>query len=83
MHRSLHFSSLRLSSLLCALLAAPPAAAQSADTTRLAGMQARAIGPAGMSGRVTTIEAIERDPAIIYIGSASGSVWKSTSGGTH
>ncbi len=45
-------------------------------------MKARSIGPAGMSGRVTAIDAVVSNPSTIYVGSASGGVWKSTSGGT-
>lgn len=45
------------------------------------GVRARSIGPAGMSGRVTAIEASVADPNVIYVGSASGGLWKSTSGG--
>lgn len=44
-------------------------------------LKARSIGPAGMSGRVTTIDAVHANPDIIYIGAASGGVWKTTSGG--
>lgn len=44
-------------------------------------LKARSIGPAGMSGRVTTIDAVHSNPDIIYIGAASGGVWKTTSGG--
>jgi len=45
-------------------------------------MKARNIGPAGMSGRVTAVDAVRENPDIIYIGTASGGVWKSESGGT-
>ncbi len=41
----------------------------------------RNIGPGGMSGRVTTIDVVTSNPEIIYAGTASGGVWKSTSGG--
>ena len=41
----------------------------------------RNIGPGGMSGRVTAIDAVESNPDIIYAGTASGGIWKSTSGG--
>lgn len=41
----------------------------------------RNIGPAGMSGRVTAIDAVEANPDLIYIGTASGGVWKSENGG--
>jgi photosystem II stability/assembly factor-like uncharacterized protein len=41
----------------------------------------RAIGPAGMSGRITTVDALISDPNHIILGSASGGVWKTTNGG--
>ncbi|WP_422359063.1 WD40/YVTN/BNR-like repeat-containing protein [Reichenbachiella sp.] len=44
-------------------------------------MKIRNIGPAGMSGRVTAIDAVHTDPDIIYIGTASGGVWRSEGGG--
>ncbi|MGC6502222.1 MAG: WD40/YVTN/BNR-like repeat-containing protein [Flavobacteriaceae bacterium] len=44
-------------------------------------IKARNIGPGGMSGRITAIDAVHDDPSIIYAGSASGGLWKSTSGG--
>ncbi len=59
--------------------------AQTEDKTlveRLEKMSVRSIGPAGMSGRVTTIDVVRDDPSTIYIGTASGGLWKSTSGGT-
>ncbi|MFQ5606080.1 MAG: glycosyl hydrolase [bacterium] len=44
-------------------------------------MKARAIGPAAMSGRVTCLDVVQSDKNIIYVGTASGGVWKSMSGG--
>jgi len=41
----------------------------------------RNIGPAGMSGRITSISVVESNPDIIYAGAASGGVWKSENGG--
>lgn len=41
----------------------------------------RNIGPAGMSGRVTTIDVVTDQPDVMYVGTASGGLWKSTSGG--
>lgn len=35
-----------------------------------------------MSGRITSIDAVVSDPQIIYVGAASGGVWKSENGGT-
>jgi len=63
-----------------ALSLAAPVLAQ-IDPDLLAGMSARSIGPAAMSGRVADVAAVESNPDIVYIGSASGGVWKSTNGG--
>ena len=56
-------------------------AAQQLDMTLLESMKPRNIGPGGMSGRVTTIDVVTKDPDIIYAGTASGGLWKSISGG--
>ena len=45
-------------------------------------MKVRSIGPAGMSGRVTSIDAVINDPGTIYLGTASGGVWKTENSGT-
>ena len=42
------------------------------DTALYRGIKARSIGPSGMSGRVTAIEAVEKDPNIIYAESQYG-----------
>ena len=44
-------------------------------------MTPRNIGPGGMSGRVTSIDVVNSNPDIMYVGTASGGLWKSTSGG--
>lgn len=41
----------------------------------------RNIGPAGMSGRITAIDAVVANPNIIYLGAASGGVWKTENSG--
>jgi photosystem II stability/assembly factor-like uncharacterized protein len=51
------------------------------DASHFAAMQARSIGPAGMSGRVSAVAAVASDPNIIYVGAATGGVWKSVDGG--
>ncbi|GAB1444709.1 hypothetical protein MASR2M41_03320 [Flammeovirgaceae bacterium] len=55
--------------------------AQKLDMEKLKGMQARSIGPAAMSGRITAIDVVVNDRDVMYVGSASGGLWKSTSGG--
>lgn len=54
---------------------------QSLDPDLLKVMQVRNIGPAGMSGRITAIDVNLSDVKEIFIGSASGGVWKSENGG--
>ena len=44
-------------------------------------MKPRNIGPGGMSGRVTSIDVVNSNPDIMFAGTASGGLWKSTSGG--
>jgi photosystem II stability/assembly factor-like uncharacterized protein len=59
----------------------PALFAQKVDMDQFKSMKARSVGPAAMSGRITAIDAIHDNPQIIYAGSASGGLWKSTSGG--
>jgi photosystem II stability/assembly factor-like uncharacterized protein len=68
-----------LLALALALLASSARAAL--DPGLLAGISARSIGPAGMSGRVPAIAAVESNPNVVYAGAAAGGVWKSTNGG--
>src|SRR6266550_3078064 len=42
----------------------------------------RGIGPASMGGRVDDIAVVETNPYIIYVGFATGGVWKSVNNGT-
>ena len=72
------------------LLLTPPTAGAAAparatpggfDPDLLAGLRARSIGPAAMSGRVTVIEGVAAEPRTLYAGAASGGVWKSGNGG--
>jgi photosystem II stability/assembly factor-like uncharacterized protein len=42
----------------------------------------RPIGPASMSGRISDIAVYEPNPAIFYVGTAHGGVWKTTNNGT-
>jgi photosystem II stability/assembly factor-like uncharacterized protein len=51
------------------------------DVSRLGAMKARSIGPNGMSGRIGAIAAVNANPNIIYVGAATGGLWKSVSGG--
>jgi len=42
----------------------------------------RSIGPANMSGRISDLAVYEADPAIYYVGTAHGGVWKTVNNGT-
>src|SRR6266496_4378752 len=62
------------------------ASAQSAyrfDAATVSGLPARNIGSATMSGRIAALDAVEQDGRItVFVGAASGGVWKSVNGGT-
>jgi len=51
------------------------------DPKLLSGLRARSIGPANMSGRIGAIDAVVSNPNIIYVGAATGGLWKSVDGG--
>jgi photosystem II stability/assembly factor-like uncharacterized protein len=62
---------------------APPAAKISFDEGVISGLDARNIGSATMSGRVSAVAAANVDgKTLVYVGAASGGVWKSQDGGT-
>src|SRR5205085_3447255 len=53
------------------------------DSSTSAGLAARYVGLAAMSGRIAAIDAVHEGQRLtIYVGSASGGVWKSQDGGT-
>lgn len=79
-NKLLHATSLLLGFFLL-VLPTESMQAQELDMDLFKSMKARSIGPAGMSGRITAIEAVSSNPEIIYAGSASGGLWKSESGG--
>ena len=62
-----------------------PLAAQGVkfDSDTISGLGARNIGSATMSGRISALTAVKEEGRLtVYIGSASGGVWKSVNGGT-
>ncbi len=76
---------------LLSLLVALPASAQSAaqnqatlDQGVISGLGIRNIGSATMSGRISAVAAAHEKNGgmVLYVGAASGGVWKSTDGGT-
>ena len=59
----------------------PASAQKQVDIKQFSNWKPRAIGPAGMSGRITTIDALADNPDFIVVGAASGGVWKTINGG--
>src|SRR6476469_2786292 len=53
-----------------------------AGTSPFESLHFRPIGPASMSGRITDLAVYEPNPAIFYVGTAHGGVWKTTNAGT-
>src|SRR6201982_3752790 len=53
------------------------------DVATVSGLPARNIGSATMSGRIAALDAVVRNGRLtMFVGSASGGVWKSVNGGT-
>ncbi|MEM6804906.1 MAG: hypothetical protein AAF696_26145, partial [Bacteroidota bacterium] len=65
--------------LLIATLQLP---AQKLDLSKLEKLNIRNVGPANMSGRITAIDVVEDDPNTLFVGAASGGVWRSDNGGS-
>src|SRR5271165_2485162 len=45
-------------------------------------LEFRSIGPASMGGRITDVEGVAGNPALVYVATASGGLFKTTNGGT-
>src|SRR5262250_2825695 len=83
--RALFASSLVLlaSPLALAAPAPAPAPTDKIDSQTISGLGARNIGSAAMSGRIAALDAVHEGGRLtIYVGAASGGVWKSSNGGT-
>src|SRR5947199_431397 len=53
------------------------------DSETISGLGARNIGSAAMSGRIAAVAAVQEGPRLtVYVGAASGGVWKSVNGGS-
>ena len=51
-------------------------------TDKFKNLEFREIGPAVMGGRIDDFAVVESNPNIVYVGTASGGVWKTTNNGT-
>lgn len=68
-------------SIFC-LLVVGQAIGQTHHLDNFKNLKIRSVGPANMSGRITTIDVVHTDPNTMYVGAASGGVWKSENGGS-
>ncbi len=85
MNASARFSILHVvllvSALLCAVSQAQ--APYRFDAATVSGLPARNIGSATMSGRIAAVDAVDETGRItVFVGAASGGLWKSLNGGT-
>src|ERR671925_637414 len=74
-----------LKSLLISFLLPPVFAQQPLkfDAATVSGLPARNIGSATMSGRIAALDAVVQNGRLtMFVGTASGGVWKSVNGGT-
>jgi photosystem II stability/assembly factor-like uncharacterized protein len=77
------FGVICLIAVLCVTLPATGQASYRFDSATVSGLPARNIGSAAMSGRIAAVDAVEEDGRItVFVGAASGGVWKSVNGGT-
>src|ERR1700687_1180536 len=60
--------------------AAPPDQPNPAD--KLKNLEFRELGPAVMGGRIDDFAVVDGNPNIVFVGVASGGVWKTTNNGT-
>jgi photosystem II stability/assembly factor-like uncharacterized protein len=70
-----------VTSIVFAAIASGPVFSQPAATDAFSGLRARSIGPAVTSGRIMTIAVDPSNNAVVYVGAASGGVWKTVNGG--
>jgi photosystem II stability/assembly factor-like uncharacterized protein len=58
-----------------------PTPANTSGTHQFDAIKAHSVGATKMGGRVTAVAVVESQPATMFIGTAGGGVWKTTSGG--
>lgn len=76
----MRFSVLPVTLLLLAATCSSSAIA-APDPDLLAGLEARAIGPAAVGGRIAALDVVNNDPNHMVIGVATGGVWITANGG--
>ena len=68
--------------LLCLAGVVETVGAQESEESLVRDLRWRNIGNGNQRGRISSIDALEDDWTHVVVGTASGGVWKSTSGGT-
>ena len=63
-------------------LALCPLQGQTKHLKQFKNLKIRSVGPANMSGRITAIDVVRSNSNTLYVGAASGGVWKSENGGS-
>ncbi|MCH8939228.1 MAG: hypothetical protein IH966_07380, partial [Gemmatimonadetes bacterium] len=66
---------------LTAILAGPARAQTDRIEAAVSNLEWREIGPTIMGGRVADLAVVESNPAIFYVGTATGGVWRTTNNG--
>ena len=68
--------------IICSVLGTLNLMGQTNHLDQFKQLKIRSVGPANMSGRITAIDVVTSDQNTMYVGAASGGVWKSENGGT-
>ena len=69
------------SALLIAAAFAPARTQEPAERQPFDALHFRSIGPAVTGGRIQDLEIDPKNPAVLYVGAATGGIWKSTNKG--
>jgi photosystem II stability/assembly factor-like uncharacterized protein len=64
-----------------ATVAKAPSANETAPMEKFKALEFRELGPAVMGGRIDDFAAVESNPSIVFVGVASGGVWKTVNNG--
>jgi len=75
------FAQLRRGAVVGLMVCLPGLVSGQTSPEAFRAMQARSIGPAGMSGRVAAVDVDPTDPTVIFVGASTGGVWRSRDGG--
>ena len=61
--------------LLISIISFPLSLSAALDSDLLAGMKARAIGPAAIGGRIAAIDVVQSNTNHMVVGAGTGGVW--------